>query len=178
MTATPDTPDDKGIQFVERLPARLPDKVVSALQLRIWGASLDEIATTLGFESVDHVARAIDRALAREFQTDPQNRDRMRDLANRRLERLLRSVSGKASEPTHPEHLAAVGQAKGIIDRIIKLYGLDAPTQMVVHNPNAAEIESWVMGVLQHGQPELEDHDILEGEVLDIVENPVDNSGE
>lgn len=172
----PEAPEE--LTFVDRLPTRLPDRVVSALQLRIWGASLNDIAVTLGLTGPEEVQKMVDRALAKEFQVDPANRDRMRGLANARLERLLRSVSEKAMAPQHPEHLAAVGKAKEIIDRISKLYGLDSPTEMIVHNPDSAEIEAWVMHTLQQGQPDLEEDDVLDAETVDEDGNPVDESAD
>jgi hypothetical protein len=69
-------------------------------------------------------------------------------------------------DPKHPEHLAAVGKAKELIDRHIRLLGLDAPTEMVVHNPDSGEIEAWVMAVMAQAQPGLVEDDIFEAEVI------------
>ena len=65
-----------------------------------------------------------------------------------RLERLLRGIWAKATNPDHPEHLAAVKVAKEVIDRHCKLYGLDAPTEVVIHTPTASEIDQWVAGMI------------------------------
>lgn len=151
------------MEFVERPISR---KAVSALSLRVAGASLEDIVRVVGFASTKEAATAIDKALKEELKSDPRNRDKMRSLANQRLERLLRGVWSKAVDPHHAEHLAAVGKAKELIDRHIKLYGLDAPTEMIVHNPNDGEIEAWVMSIMSNAAGNLEEYDILEGEVV------------
>lgn len=161
MTDTPDP--GKELEFVDRPGNR---KAISALSLRLAGATLEEVCQVVGFASHKEAANAIDRALRDELKSDPKNRDRLRDIANKRLERLLRSTWGKATNPKDPEHLAAVGKAKDLIDRHIKLYGLDAPTEMVVHNPDASELEAWVMQAIQQGQPMQEDYNVLDAEIV------------
>lgn len=152
------------IEFAERPISR---KAISALSLRVAGATLEDICAVVGFASPEEAGRAIDKALKEELRSDPKSRDRMRSLANQRLERLLRGVWHKAVDPKNPEHLAAVGKAKELIDRHIKLYGLDAPTEMVVHNPDSGEIEQWVMSIMAEANKELVEADILEGEVIE-----------
>lgn len=155
--------------FVERPQNQ---KGTSALALRVAGATLADIVRVIGFASEDEAVRAIDKALKAELRSDPRQRDKMRGLANQRLERLLRSVWAKAVDPNSSEHLAAVGKAKELIDRHIRLYGLDAPSEMVVHNPDSSEIEAWVMSVLAKGGQEVEEDDVLEAEVVDEDDGP------
>lgn len=88
----------------------------------------------------------------------------MRQMAGARLERLLRGVWGKAIDPDNPEHLYAATKAREIIDRHAKLFGLDAPTEIVVHSPTLQELESWVAKVVASTAEEVEEYDILEGE--------------
>lgn len=168
MTDDSTTPD---LEFHDRPISR---KAVSALSLRVAGASLDEIVRVVGFASRQEAVNAIDKALKDEFRSDPKAREKARQVADRRLESLLRSVWSKAINPDHPEQLMAVGKAKELIDRHIKLLGLDAPSQMVVHNPDAGEIERWVMQVMAQGAPEMDDFDVL-GEV---VEGEVSEDGD
>jgi hypothetical protein len=82
-----------------------------------------------------------------------------------RIERLLRGVWRKATDEEHPEHLLAVRVAQGLIDRHIKLYGLDAPTEVVVHNPTATEIDQWVAGMIASGTTDLR---AMEARVIDL----------
>jgi hypothetical protein len=162
MSEPSDTPSSE-IEFVNRPVNR---KAMSALSMRVAGATLDEICEVVGFPSWKEASAAIDRALREELKADPQNRSRMRDMAGRRFERLLRSVASKAHDPTHPEHLAAVGKAREILKDLVALYGLAAPAEIVVHNPGENEIEAWVMEMLSRDRPALEEADVLEGEIV------------
>ena len=45
--------------------------------------------------------------------------------------------------------------ALSIIDRHIRLMGLDAPTEISIHTPTQHEIERWVDGVAQGGASDL-----------------------
>lgn len=159
------------LEFVNRPVNR---KAASALSLKAMGASLEEICRVVGFASPKEAGNAIDKALREEFQSDPKAKSKARDMAGRRFEGLLRSVSTKANNPKDPEHLAAVGRAADIVSRLVKLYGLDAPTEMVVHSPDASELERWVMAALQQAEPPLEEFDILDGEIVEDDEDPGD----
>ena len=157
------------------LPARARDrKANAAIQLKIAGASWDEIAEVVGFPSGRAALVATERALEKELQTE-ESQKHMRSLAGRRLERLLRGVWTKAIDPNNPEHLQAVDRARLIIDRHAKLYGLDAPTEFVVTNPSQTELESWVAKVIRESSNDLEEPDIFdvdfyeEGEQVELV---------
>lgn len=51
-----------------------------------------------------------------------------------------------------------------IIDRRIRLYGLDAPTEITVHNPTQTELEQWVAQMVTHVMPALQEPDIVDVE--------------
>ena len=120
----------------------------AALALRLAGAGYDEVADALGLSNAS-VARAMaEEALEARAWDNVAGRDRMRAENGARLERLLRSVWSKATQPDHPEHLAAIKVAKEVIDRHCKLYGLDAPTEVVIHTPTANEIDQWVANMI------------------------------
>jgi hypothetical protein len=140
----------------------------AALQLRMAGATFDEIAKTLGYRSGAQVQTAVERALA--GAVTPEQREKERTLAGKRLERLLRSVWGKANDPDHPEHIAAVRAAKEIIDRHIRLFGQDAPTEIVVHSPTTAELEAWVATVLAYAVPDVDEVDVVDAE--EVTDGP------
>lgn len=114
----------------------------AAVALRLAGASYDEIAQHLGYADAGQAASAVERDL-RDHLTE-EGRDEVRSTDGRRIERLLRSVWGKANDPNHVEHLPAVRTALALIDRHARLYGLDAPQELIVYNPAASEIEAWV----------------------------------
>jgi hypothetical protein len=52
-----------------------------------------------------------------------------------------------------------------VMQAAARLDGLEAPTQMIVHNPPDAEIEAWVVAMLSTGQPELEEEADILGEI-------------
>jgi len=138
-------------------------KAASALQLKIAGATWDEIATLVGYPTGHHAQIATEKALEKELRTEG-SQAYMRTIAGQRLERLIRSTWKKAIDENHPEHLVAVDRARQLIDRHAKLYGLDAPTEVVVHSPTRDELERWVAGVVQAKTPALEEPDIFEVE--------------
>ena len=121
----------------------------AALALRLSGATLTDITTTLALNNTQEAKELITAALADEQHTNPQDKQNLRTEEETRILALLRNVWEKASDPEHPEHITATRTALALIDRHAKLLGLDAPTEVVVHNPTQSEIDTWVMTVLQ-----------------------------
>lgn len=140
-------------------------KANASIQMRLAGATWEEIAISLGYPTARQALVATERALEKQLATD-DDREKMRRLAGQRLDRLLRSVWPKAIDPDHPDHLIATTKAKEIIDRHAKLYGLDAPAEVIVHSPTQQELEAWVVRLVTMSQPQVEEFDILEGEVV------------
>jgi len=138
-------------------------KASAAIQMRLAGATWEEIAIGLGYPTARQALVATERALVKQLASD-EDRDKMRKIAGARLERLLRSVWPKAIDPDHPDHLLAVTKAREIVDRHAKLYGLDAPQEVIVHAPTRTELEAWVARVIAVGQPPVVEYDILEGD--------------
>lgn len=147
----------------------------SAVTLAIYGANYTEIAAQLGY-ATPHMARlAVERALAE--ASGPEDRKKRRDVEGRRLERLLRGVMLQATDESNPEQVAYVRAATMLIDRRIRLYGLDAPQEMVLYNPTAVEMEKWLadnIGITQQDYPD--EADIIAGEL--IVDAAEDASGD
>jgi hypothetical protein len=125
-------------------PFRPSRQGAAALGLRLAGAGYDEIAETLGCEHAWAAREAVEATLANRALADRDGRERLRAEEGARLLRLLRSVWTKAMTDDHPEHLPAVKVAADLIARHTRLYGLDAPAEIVVHSPTAAEIDRWV----------------------------------
>ena len=138
-------------------------KANAAIQLRTAGASWEEIAETLGYPTARMALVATEKALEKQLQTT-ESQTAMRSLAGRRQARQLVGVWKKATNPEDPEHLAAVAKARELVAQHTKLYGLDAPTEMVVHTPSQQELETWVAQVTKQAQPELEEGDIFEAD--------------
>jgi len=134
----------------------------AAVQLRLSGTSYVDIAHTLGLRDARAALTLVTRELAAQADENSEDRDQLRREAAAQLDELLVGVMDKASDPYNDEHLVAVRAAVTIIDRRIKLYGLDAPTEITVHNPTATELDQWVATMVRHTMPALEEPDIID----------------
>jgi anti-sigma factor RsiW len=159
---------ERGNKTVSRARDR---KANAAIQLRIAGASWEEVAETLGFPTGRLALVAVEKALEKELKTE-ESQKHMRQMAGQRLDRLMRAVWPKAINPDHPEQLQAVDRARQIIGQHTKLYGLDAPTEYVVTSPSQAELEKWVSEVISVQSPALQEDDIFDAEVLEDGPDP------
>lgn len=180
-TGVTTTPGDNGGSALTKARMR---KAQSAVQLKVDGYKLEDIAVALGYPSGAAVGTAIEVALSHELrETD---KDTLRGIAVRRLEQAWRSVNDKIKDPSSPDHLGAVNAGVKIIDRHAKLLGLDAPTELVVSTPSAQELQAYVDEVITAKQTaegtaytQIVEADILEGEWVegddeddDLVEVP------
>jgi len=137
-------------------------KAQGAIQLRLGHATWDEIATIQGYPSAAAAKRAVEAALVRELKSSG-DKDQMRRMAGARLDQLLRSVWAKAVDPAHPEQMAAIAKARELIAQHAKLFGLDAPSEIVVTNPTSKTIEEWVAMITAGQVPQVDEYDVLEG---------------
>lgn len=131
----------------------------AAISMRIAGATWTEIALALGYPTARAALVATEKALEKELHDT--DREHLRRLAGARLDRLLRSVWGKAIDDKSPEQMVAVSRARDLVADHRKLFGLDAPTEIVVHNPTQAEIEAWVASVVSV-RATVDEYDILD----------------
>lgn len=115
---------------------------MSAVALRVAGANYGEIARTLGFSTPQAAKNAILDALSN--SATEAEIGQVRNLNERRLNKLLLSCWSKATNPEDEEHLQYMRMALAIIDRHSRLMGADAPSQMVVHTPDQKELVEWV----------------------------------
>ena len=142
-------------------------KAESALALRIAGTSYTNIAKALGYASATRARLAVERVLAASADS-PEERDQQRVLNDKRLNRLLQSVMGKAVDPKDPDHLAYNARALAITDRIMRLWGVDAPAQVQI-TPTDEHLQQYVahMMALARKEPEAEEADILDAEPVE-----------
>lgn len=170
-----DSNDPTGVSGKEGSPGLIrarERKANAATELRLSGAEWSDIAQILGYPTARAAQVAYEKAQEASVFTE-ESQQSLRNLAGRRLERLLRSAWVKAVDPKNPEHLQAISKAVVILDRHARLYGYDAPQELVVHSPTAQELEAWVSRVTQVEVPELEQGSIFEA---DIVEDDDDQS--
>lgn len=137
-------------------------KANAALALALAGAEWTQIAMSCGYPTARAARVAVERALEKQLETDPDAKAKMRLMASKRLERLLLSVWTKANDPEHPEHLLANTKARELVGSWTKLHGLDAPAEVVVHSPTNDMIEAWVARIVTHELPPVEDDDIID----------------
>jgi hypothetical protein len=133
-----------------------------AFTLAVSGASWTTVAKIAGYSSAYRARQAVERMLASAADS-PLDRERMRVLTERRLNRLLNSVMAKAVDPDDPEHLPYNARALALTDRIARLYGVDAPTQVQI-TPTDERIHALVTRMMQIGGIQA---DAEEGEIMD-----------
>jgi hypothetical protein len=138
-------------------------KANAALTLALGGVGWDDIATAVGYPTGRTARVAVERALERQL-TSEEDRAKMRRMTAARLDRLLRGVWPKAINPEHPEHLAAMSKARDVIGDHRKMYGYDAPQEVVIHRPDQAEIEAFVARLINPSP--VTEYDIIEGTVV------------
>ena len=165
-------PPDPGEQGLDRLNGDLTEKdrqgrQEAAIALKIAGASYTEIAQVLDYASAARARQSVEAGLA--ATVGDEDRAQQRFLASRRLDRLLRGLWPKATDETSEEQIPASRTALAIIDRWIKLNGLDAPSEHIIYNPSQKELEAWVMHMTQQvvgSTPE--ERDIIEAEYSEV----------
>ncbi|QWY82755.1 terminase small subunit [Arthrobacter phage SilentRX] len=142
-------------------------KAQAALTLKLFGASYTDIKNTLHYSSAYRARMAVERVLANAADS-PEDRDKMRVLANKRIERLLSSVMSKAVDPRDKDHLAYNARALALIQAQGKIWGLDAPTQVQI-SATDADIQAYVEAIMPLAKA---DQRAIEGEILeaDILE--------
>lgn len=154
-----DVPDSSN----EHGPFRAYRQGMSALALRLAGASYIEVAQALGLAGIADARELIESTLANKVTS--QDREHLRQEEAARLDRLQRGVWAKAIDPNHPEHLPAVKVALQISESRRRLLGLDAPTEISVHTPTQDEIERWVSTVSAQS---VADYAVLEANVVEL----------
>jgi hypothetical protein len=145
-------------------------KANAALEMRLAHADWDEIAEALGYPTARAALVATEQALERRL-VGSEDRDKLRQMAGTRLERMTRALWSKAIDPKNPEQMAAQRETRANIDRFAKLFGLDAPTEVVVHSPTQQELEEWVERVSSTQVPDLEEPDIFD---IDLEPDPAE----
>jgi hypothetical protein len=145
-------------------------KAEAGLTLKMSGASYTTIAKTLGYSSAYRARMAVERVLA-SAANSPEDREKMRVLTSRRINRLLQSVMGKAVDPADPQHLAYNARALALVDREARLWGVDAPTQVQISatDEHIQEYVARMSGLARAGvdadEADIIDADVVEGEI-------------
>lgn len=120
-------------------PGSMEEAVVRAnraLELRMAGATWQQIADTLGYRHPSSARQAVNRALEREQDRMVSLRDEYRTIQLLRTERALRAIWSQVVAGD----LFAVDRMLKIMERQAKLMGLDAPTQVTITEETKGEL--------------------------------------
>jgi hypothetical protein len=114
-------------------------RLKSALALKMAGASFDEIAEALDYDTPAAAKEAYLTALA---STLPEADDfqRQRDLQRARFEKLVSAHWTQALDRNNPDQVFHSKRVSDLLGQLGKLDGLDAPMR-VQHAPDIAEFE-------------------------------------
>ena len=152
----------------------------AAVRLRLAGANWSEIAEVLEYATPTLARQAVERHLA-DTVTDDE-RELARWTEGQRLLRVMRSLYPGATSPTisvkedggskeipNPDHLGYAKVYLSYVDRRIKLYGLDAPTELnVAYSPRQEELNRAVQETLEQIRGQFpEEADILDAEIME-----------
>lgn len=106
-------------------------KAQAALTMALYGASPSEIAKVLGYSSPYRARSAYERVLS-SVPISEGKIEHKREMAIRRYSKLLSVVMKKAMDPNDPQHLAYHARAAAMVDRMVKVEGVEAPQQVQV----------------------------------------------
>lgn len=115
---------------LERAKKDPKTRVEAAMALMISGASFADIARMLEYESAARAKAAVERMLA--STVGIEDKKSLRNIAAMRYEVLLKSVMPRATNPKETNQLAYNQRASALVDRIVALHGLNAPTQVQI----------------------------------------------
>lgn len=139
----------------------------AALQMRLARVEWSEIAEVVGYPTPRAAKVAVEQALERELDEDPHSKDLMRNMAGQQFNRMIRAIWAKAMDPDHPDQLSAQRELRTNIQAYSKLYGLDAPSEMIVHTPTREELDAWVNAQSRTKATLLEEDNIFDVEVVE-----------
>jgi hypothetical protein len=128
-------------------------KALRAVELRLAGASFEQIAKALEYADKSGAKRAYDRGLQSLRDDLAPNVATYRAEQLLRTERLLLGLWPKATNPEGVDHLRAVEQVRRILERQARLLGLDAPVTFQVSDEVDAQIEALLAEMATNDPP-------------------------
>lgn len=156
---------DPAAQIAENAVDKSSTKAEAAVALFVYGVSFTEIKNKLGYSSAHRARIAVERALAASADS-AEDRDMARVVIRKQLRRLLAAHMPQAVDVKNAQQLAYSARTLAIIDRLAKLDGADAPTQIQI-----SASDSHIMEFVEMLMPETKkdneaiEYDILEADV-------------
>jgi len=121
--------DGGEIEINNPVPAKrnvsVGEKTRRAMSLKLAGASYASIAESLGYADASGARKAVMRGLESGLQ---ENANELRQIHYGRLEHLLMLLWSDVNN----KDLASMNTALSVMDRMTRLYGLDAPEELTV----------------------------------------------
>lgn len=140
-------------------------KAKAALAYSIAGADWKQVARQCGYPTPRAAKVAVERML--EKRLDAMDKEHLRLMVSARLDTLLRTVWGKATDSDDDQQLPAAKVARELIADYRRVWGVDAPQEILVTSPTQRDIDEFVAGVLESSLPPVENADIVEADVID-----------
>lgn len=157
-----------------KLRRRRPE---AAAILLVNGMDVSAIAQMLEYPDETTCYKDIENAIAK-IGLDSWDKQQLRQIMGARLEKAWQIAITNAGRRGYPAREAAMSNAIRAAERLIKLYGLDAPTEVVVHTATSEQINAWVASMLAEKTKALpeEKADVISGTVVrrdaDVAELP------
>lgn len=120
----------------------------AAAILLVNGMDIGAITQMLEYESQVACQKDIEKAIAN-IGLDSWDKQQLRQIMGARLEQAWKIAITNAGRRGYPAREAAMANAIRAAEKIIKLYGLDAPAEMIVHNATTEQINAWIANVLE-----------------------------
>jgi hypothetical protein len=153
---------DPAAQIPENAVDKSTTKAEAAVALFVYGVSFTEIKNKLGYSSAHRARIAVERALAASADS-AEDRDMARVVVRKQLRRLLAAHMPQAVDIKNPNQLAYSARTLAIIDRLGKLDGVDAPTQIQI-----SASDSDIMNFVEMLMPEAKkDNEAIEADIVD-----------
>lgn len=153
---------DPAAQIAENAVDKSSTKAEAAVALFVYGVSYTEIKNKLGYSSAHRARIAVERALAASADSE-DDRDKARHVIRKQLRRLLAAHMPQAVDVKNVNQLAYSARTLAIIDRLAKLDGADAPTQIQI-----SASDSDIMNFVEMLMPEArKDNEAIEADIMD-----------
>jgi hypothetical protein len=143
-------------------------KANAAYRMALSGANWKQIARVCGYPTERAAKVAVELML--EKRIDPSDKQHLRLMVSGRLDTLLRGIWAKATDQDSPEQLTAVQRVREIVADYRKVWGIDAPQEVIVTSPTQRDIDEFVASVVRGTLPPVENADIVDADIIGETE--------
>lgn len=138
----------------------------AAAILLVNGMDVEAITQMLDYPDEATCQKDLERAVA-DIGMDSWDKAAMRRIMSARLEQAWKIGITNANRRGYPAREAALSNAIRAAERLIKLYGLDAPAEMIVHNATTEQINAWIQSMMAERVAQYpQEVDVVQGKVV------------